>query len=234
MVASGFFVSRASHGKAGALSMVGRSSFSRVIPGGATVFRATSARNIAHTGRRRSPARASGADFRVSRQGGNMSSLAEAPDAEIGGVCLAAKDLFNVTSFRGSPPFLFSLFSSCLAPFGSPRLSTSRASLESCLPSPSPTPSPPVQILPGPGFRSPGFVFSSGVDGASPFAAASAGDWPFRRAFLPRARHSFPSPGTGGVSNLGSAPRAKKKAAVLCGNGGLFPVGWRTTGTFWD
>ena len=105
MVASGFFVSRASRGKAGGLSMAGCrrarrcSSFSRVIPGGATVFRTTSAR-------------ASDADFRVSMQGGNMSLLAEAPDAEIGGACLAAKDLFNVTSFRGSPPFLSSLLSS--------------------------------------------------------------------------------------------------------------------------
>lgn len=140
----------------------------------------------------------------------------------------------------GVPSFLIlaPLFASC--PSGSPRLSTSRASLVRCLPPPSPTPSPPIQSLPVPGFRSPGFVFSSGVDGASPFAAASAGDCPFRRAFppwepfSPRARHGFPSPGTDGVSNIGLAPRAKKKAAVLCGNGGLFPVGWRTTGTSWD
>lgn len=241
MVASGFFVSRASHGKAGALSMVGRSSFSRVIPGGATVFRATSARNIAHTGRRRSPARASGADFRVSMQGGNISSLAKTPDAEIGGACLAAKDLFNVTSFRGSPPFLSSLLSShraLPAPLASRHLARLWSDVSRLHPR---RPRLRFKFFRAPDFALPGssfprrgwrFAVCGRVSRRLPFRRA----FPLWEPFSPR--RSFPlwsaSPPGDGVSNLGSAPRAKKKAAVLCGNGGLFPVGWRTTGTFWD
>lgn len=213
--------------------MVGRSSFSRVIPGGATVFRATSARNIAHTGRRRSPARASDADFRVSMQGGNISSLAKTPDAEIGGACLAAKDLFNVTSFRGSPPFLSSLLSShraLPAPLASRHLARLWSDVSRLHPR-----RPRLRFK---FFRAPDFAPRASLFLGRGWCFGACGRVRRRlslpRTFPPRARHSFPSPGTDGVSNIGLAPRAKKKAAVLCGNGGLFPVGWRTTGTFWD
>lgn len=132
----------------------------------------------------------------------------------------------------GVPSFLIlaPLFVSC--PFGFLTFDTSRVS-GACLPPPSPPLSPPGL------FRAPE-PFPWAWMAASPFAAASAGDCPPGAFFLPwepfspRARHSFPSWGRTASRNIGSVSKAKKKAAVLCWNGGLFPVGWRTTGTSWD
>ncbi len=180
--------------------MVGRSSFSRVIPGGATVFRATSARNIAHTGRRRSPARASDADFRVSMQGGNMrSSLWQkrrmrrsaalalrrkaSSTSRPSGVLLLSypRSSLRIVPFRLPAPLDISRVSGAMSPVSIPDALASGSSSS------------------GPRISLPGLLFSSGVDGASALAAASAGDCPFRArfplgrgtVFPPRGRTAF-------------------------------------------
>lgn len=156
--------------------------------------------------------------------------------------CLAAKDLFNVTSFRGSPPFLFSLLSSHRA-LPAPRASRHLARLWSDVSRLHPRrPRLRFKFFRAPDFAPPGFSFPRAWMALRRLrprprrfflpARFSPSEAVFPTAFF-SALERIPLPGTA-FRNSGSAARAKKKAAVLCGNGGLFPVGWRTTGTSWD
>lgn len=137
----------------------------------------------------------------------------------------------------GVPSFLIlaPLFASC--PFGSLPLDTSRASGR-CLPSPSPTLSTPGLFRASEPFSWAHFFLGRGwrlrrLRLRPPAMVPPGALFPLGSRF-PLGRGTVFLPGRTAFRNIGSAPRAKKKAAVLCGNGGLFPVGWRTTGTSWD
>lgn len=111
---------RASHGKAGALSMAGCSrraaaqQFFESHPGRCNGLSSGICAEHCTYGPKALACACIGCGFSREHAGRKHAvfAVAKAPDAEIGGACLEVKGLFNVTSFRGSPPFLSSLLSS--------------------------------------------------------------------------------------------------------------------------